>query len=104
MHAQHNLHVAESNANVTSRHLPCHVQHVVSMRCLMRPAGMGHLMSMHLRHMVSASSRWLASFSSKARLLRLVAVRGSSDPKDRSLITRLRRASASASSKLQRNT
>ncbi len=60
-------------------------------------------MSMHLRHMVSASSRWLASFSSRARLFRLVAVRGSSDPKDRSRITRLRRANASASSKLQRN-
>lgn len=58
-------------------------------------------MSIHLRHMVSASSRWLASFNSRARLLRLLAVRGSSDPNDRSLITRLRRAKASASSKLQ---
>lgn len=57
-------------------------------------------MSMHLRHMLSASSKWLASFSSRARLFRLLAVRGSSDPNDRSLITKLRRASASASSKL----
>lgn len=60
-----------------------------------------YLMSMHLRHMDSASWSWLASLSRRARLFRLQAVRGSSDPNDRSLITKLRRASASASSKLQ---